>query len=80
MGCLLITIFYIGHSFKSRSKRAVLRSSSKDGKSKFFKQRTFGLYFLAHLGWNLKFPKVGTWLEMSSHQTKIDNETHQKHQ
>jgi len=41
------------------------RSSRKDGKSKFVKQRIFGLYILAHLGWKLKFAKKGRWLEMS---------------
>ena len=50
---------------KVKIKRAVLRSSRKDGKSKFFKQRVFGLYFLAHLGWKLQFAKMGRWSEMS---------------
>ena len=28
-------------------------------------QRIVGLYFLAHLGWKLKFAKMGRWSEMS---------------
>jgi len=50
---------------KVKIKKAVLKSSRKGGKAKFFKQRIFGLYFLAHLGWKLKFAKMGRWSEMS---------------
>jgi len=32
---------------------------------KIFKQRIVGMYFLAHLGWKLKFAKMGRWSEMS---------------
>jgi len=41
---LISLLFWL---WKSRLKRAVLRSSRKDGKSKFFRRRIFGLYFLA---------------------------------
>jgi len=50
---------------RTRSYRSVFRSSRKDVKPKLFRQQIFGLYFLAYLGWKLRFAKVGRWSGMS---------------
>jgi len=50
---------------KVKIKKGSVQIFQKRWQVNIFKQRIFVLYFLAHLGWTLKFARVGRWSEMS---------------